>query len=89
MCLDMLLQVLRTLESLPTEIAFVGFEWYMHSDVGGYVVTLDSRSTTIAPLASQVQVIGALAPDMSLADVVLRKESARLTSTALEPSYIE
>lgn len=43
----------------------------MDADVRGDVVALDSGGAAIAPLAGEVQVVGALAANMALADVVL------------------
>jgi hypothetical protein len=45
MSLDVLLQVLRTLEGLSAEITFVRLERDVDSDVGGNVVALDSGGT--------------------------------------------
>jgi len=73
---DMLLQILWTLESLSAKIAFVRLERNMNTDMGCDVIALDCRSTTVAPLAGQVQVIRALAANVTLADVVLETKSA-------------
>jgi hypothetical protein len=67
----MLLQILRALERLAAEVTLVWFEWDVDSDVGGDVVALDGGGAACAPLAGQVEVVGALATDVSLADVVL------------------
>ena len=69
--LDVLLEILGTLESLATEVAFVRLQRNMHTNVRRDVITLDSGSTAVAPLASKIQVVGALAPNMALTDVVL------------------
>lgn len=71
--LDVLLEILRALERFATEIALVRLKWHMDANVRGDVVALYSRSTTVAPLASQVQVVGTLATDMALAYMVLEK----------------
>jgi len=71
MGLDMLLQILGTLESLAAEVALVRFERNMDSNMRGDMVALDSRSATAAPLASQVKVVGTLAADMALTNVFL------------------
>jgi len=44
-CLHVLLQVLRTLESFTAEVAFVRFEWNMDSNVGCDVIALDGGGT--------------------------------------------
>lgn len=67
----MLLQILRALESLAAEVALVRLQGDVDTNVRRDVVTLYSRSTAVTPLAGQVQVVGALATDMALADVVL------------------
>jgi hypothetical protein len=71
MGLDVLLQVLRALEGLATEVALVRLQGDMDTNMGGDVVALDGGGVAVAPLASQVQVVGALATDMALADVFL------------------
>jgi len=43
----------------------------MHANVRSDVVALDRRGAALIPLASQVEVVGALATDMLLADVFL------------------
>ena len=71
MGLDVFLQILGPLEGLATEVALVWLQGHMHANVGGDVVALDGGGVAVAPLASQVQVVGALAADMALADVFL------------------
>lgn len=71
MCLDMFLEILRPLERLPTEIAFVRLEGNVDADVGGDVVAFHRCCPAVTPLAYQIEVICALAPNMPLADVVL------------------
>ena len=72
MSLDVLLQVLRALEGLAAKVALVRLERDVHADVRGDVVSLDGRRPAVAPLAGEVEIVGALAPDMALAHVVLR-----------------
>lgn len=67
----MLLQVLRALERLATELTLVRLERYVDADVRGDVVTLHGGCPAGVPLAGQVEVVGALAADMALADVLL------------------
>lgn len=67
----MLLEILRALECFATEVALVRLQGYMNSDVRGDVITLDGGGATCTPLTGQVEVVGALASDMALADVVL------------------
>lgn len=65
--LDMLLQVLRSLETLAAEFALVRLQRHMDADMGGDVVSLDGGGTARIPLAGEVQVVGALAAHMTLA----------------------
>lgn len=71
MCLDVLLEILWPLERLAAEIALVRLQGHMHADVRRDVVTLDGGRAALVPLTSQVEVVGALATNMTLADVVL------------------
>jgi hypothetical protein len=83
--LDVLLQVLRTLEGLPTEVAFVRLQWNVDSDVGGDVVTLDSCGSALIPSAGQVEVVRTLAADMLLADVLKERLCRCASLRALVP----
>lgn len=71
MRLDVLLQVLGTLEGLAAELALVRLERDMDSDMRGNVVTLDGGGAARVPLACEAQVVCALAADMAVADVLL------------------
>lgn len=71
MGLDVLLQILGPLEGLATEITLVRLQGHMDPDVRGDVIALDRGRVASTPLASQVQVVGALTADMALADVFL------------------
>lgn len=70
--LDMLLQILRALERLATEVALVRLKRDVDADVGGDVIALDGRCAACSPLAGQVEIVSALAPDMAFAHVVLQ-----------------
>jgi len=74
----MLLQVLRSLEGLAAKVAFVRLERNVDADVGSDVVALHGGRAAGTPLTGEVEVIGALATDMSFTDMVLysRVESA-------------
>lgn len=71
----MLLQILRPLESLAAEIALMRLQRHVDTDVRSDVITFHSSGSAVAPLASEVQIVGALAANMALADVVLSKVS--------------
>jgi hypothetical protein len=77
MRLDMLLQVLRALELLAAELAFVGLEGDVHANVRGDVVALDGLGVAAVPRTDEVEVIGALAADVVLADMLLRRRQAK------------
>ena len=76
MGLDMLLQVLGTLEGLPAEITFVRLERNVYSNVGSDMVALDSGGTARVPSTGKVQVVGTLSSDMFLADMLLERRLA-------------
>lgn len=76
MGLDVLLEILRTLEGLSAEVALVWLQGDVHTNVRGDVVTLDRCGAARVPLAGQVEVVGALSSNVPLADVVLFRELA-------------
>jgi hypothetical protein len=55
----------------------------MDTNMRSNVIALDSSSAAIGPLAGQVQVVGTLAANMTLTDVVLFR-SAPLSSCWME-----
>ena len=71
MGLDMFFQILGSLEGLATEFALVRLQRDVNADVRGDVVTLDGGGAALAPGAGQVEVVGRLAADMTLADMFL------------------
>jgi hypothetical protein len=86
MSLDMLLQVLGTLERLATELALVRLERNVNTDVRGDVVSLDCSSSARVPLASQVEVVCALTANMTLTDVLVESLGSRELLVASIPS---
>jgi hypothetical protein len=83
--LYVLLEILRTLEGFAAEIALVRLQRNVHANVRGDVIALDSGSATVTPLAGQIQVVGTLATNMALTDVVVELLSRRQTVTAILP----
>jgi len=71
MSLDMLLQVLRSFKGFAAKVTFVRFEWNVHANVRSDVIAFDGGGTAVPPLAGEVQIVGALSTDMSLANMVL------------------
>jgi hypothetical protein len=86
--LDVLLEILRTLESFTAKVALMRLQWYVNADMRGNVITLDSGGAAVAPLARQIQVVGALAADMALTDVVLGKVRHLLESRCILQTYV-
>lgn len=80
MGLNVLLQILRTLEGLSAEVTLVWLEGNVNADVRGDVVALDRCGPARIPLASQVEVVGALPANMSLTNVVLFDWLAKLNN---------
>lgn len=97
MGLNVLLQVLGTLEGLSAEVALVRLERNVYANVRSDVVALHCRGPARVPLASQVEVVGALPANMALTDVVLiigvrqqvLKGSGRHYTSRDESTYIE
>ena len=71
MCLDMLLEVLRPLEGLAAEVAFVRLQWDVYANVRRDVVALDSGRAACAPLTCKVEIVSALPANMTLAHMVI------------------
>jgi hypothetical protein len=69
----MLLEILWALESLATEVALVWFQRYVNANVRSDVITFDSGGAAVTPLAGQIQIVGALATNMALANVILQE----------------
>ena len=72
MSLDMLLQILRALERLLTEVALVWLEGNMNTNVRGDVIALDSRGVALIPSTGEVEIVGAFAANMTLTHMVLK-----------------
>ena len=72
MSLHVLLQVLRTLEGFAAKVAFVRLQRDMHANVRSNVIALHSGGPAVAPLAGEVEIVGALATNVSLAHMVLQ-----------------
>lgn len=71
MGLNVLLQILRSLEGLAAEVTLVRFERDMNTNVRSDVITLHRSCATRVPLTSQIEVIGALSAHMLLTQMVL------------------
>lgn len=71
MGLDMLLEILRALEALAAEITLVRLQRNVNTDMRSDVVALHRGGAARVPLACEVQIVGALATNMLLANVFL------------------
>jgi hypothetical protein len=71
----MLLEILRALESLSAEFALVWLQGNVHANMRGDVIALDCSGAALAPGAGQVEVVGRLATDVALANVLLDNAS--------------
>ena len=94
MSFDVLFEILGSLESFAAKVTFVWLERDMDADVRGDVIPLDRGGPTRVPLASEVQVIGALATNMALTDVLLGKAGMSATWSCVSrpfngPAYIK
>lgn len=69
----MLLQILRPLESLSTEITFMWLQRNVDSNMGSDMVALHSGGTALVPATGEIQVVCALASNMLLADMLLEE----------------
>lgn len=69
--LDMLLQILGTLEGLSASRALVGFEWNMHSDMRSDMIPLHCGGPAAAPCAGQIQIVGTFPTDMAFTNMLL------------------
>ena len=77
MSLDMLLQVLRTLEGLAAKVTFMRLQRHVDSNVGGDVIPLHSRSPTVTPSTGEIQVVGTLSPNMAFTHMFLQFSQPR------------
>ena len=66
-----LLEILRTLEGLATDLARVRLERSVNTKVGGDVVPLGTAHVAAFPLAGEAEVVSALAADVVIAQVLV------------------
>jgi len=69
--LDVLLEILGSLERLAAKVALVRLQGHMDTDVRCDVITLDGSGSARIPLARQVEVVGALPANMAFTDVIV------------------
>jgi hypothetical protein len=71
MSFDVLLEILGALERLATEVAFVRLQRYVNTNMRSDVISFDCSGTAVAPLAGQIQVVGAFATNVTFTNMVL------------------
>jgi hypothetical protein len=71
MSLDVFLEVLGSLEGLAAVFAAVRLQRHVDANVRRDVISLDSGGTALVPLAGETEVVGALATDMALAEMLI------------------
>ena len=71
MNLLVLLEVLGALEALLADLAYVGLEGSMNAKMRGDMVALCTGGTAVLPLAGQTEIVGGLAADMVIAQVIV------------------
>lgn len=71
MCFYMLLKILWALEGLSAEFTSMRFQWDVDSNMGGDVIALDNGDMAVAPCALQVEIVGALPPNVTVANMFL------------------
>lgn len=69
--LNMLLQVLGTLEALAAEVTLVWLQRDVNTNVRRDVVALDCGGAAEVPPTGEVQIVGTLASNMAFADMLL------------------
>jgi tripartite-type tricarboxylate transporter receptor subunit TctC len=69
--LHVLLEILRAFESLTAEITLMRFQRDVNANVRSNVIAFDGGGAAVTPLAGQIQIVGTLATDMALANVIL------------------
>lgn len=72
MDLGVLLQVLRSLEALGAQVAVVRLQRHMYTQMGGDVISLDGDGAAVVPVAGQRQVVGGLAANVLVTQVVVQ-----------------
>lgn len=88
--LHVLLQILGPFEGLAAKFTPMGFQGNMDSNMRRDMITLDHRDGAVAPGAGQIQVVCALAANVSIADMVLQVRTMSLTSRIMNAmTYIE
>jgi len=80
-----LLEILGSFESLAAEVTLMRLQRHVNTNVRGDMITLDCSGTAVPPLAGEVQVVGTLATDMALADVIVELFSRGQALAAVLP----
>lgn len=86
MSLDVLLQVLRPLEAFAAHVTFVRLQRHMDPDMRGDVISLDSSGAAGIPLASEAEVVGTLATNMTVTNVFIKSLGVGESLEAMVPA---
>jgi hypothetical protein len=79
------LQILRTFKRLLAYLANMRFERRMDSEMTGDMISLRASCTTVLPLTSETEVVGALSADVCVAEVVVEEFGFREGLAAVDP----
>lgn len=71
MSLLVLLQVLGSFERFTTSSASMWFEWNMHTNMTGDVISFDCGCVTVGPATDELQVVGTLAANVNATNVFI------------------
>lgn len=82
------LEVLRAFECFPAKLAAVRLQRNVNPDVGCDMVALHDSDVTVAPSTLQVEIVGALSTDVTVADVVLDENGQRCACAAGEETRL-
>lgn len=80
-----LLQVLRSLEHLATRGARMRLEWRVHSQVRGDVIPLGADGIAPNPVACQAEIVGALASNVVVAQMLVQDFWVVVSLTTVVP----
>jgi hypothetical protein len=75
--LDVLLEVLRSLEGLAAHFTFMRLQWDMHTNMRRDVITLHRGGIAVTPRTHKIQVVRGLAADVLLTDMILTPSARR------------
>lgn len=81
-----LFEILGALESFAADVAVVWLEGGMDANMGGDMITLSTTDVTAFPFAREAEVVGGLATDMVVAEVLVHDLGVVEDLAAVVPS---